>query len=263
MHLALQIFSSAPCSSLDQATLDRLFPAPKSNSATSLRWDTTLAAERVCPHLLFSLFIFFRVFVDAVTLADGFQKGEVLIRGPSVFKGYYKNPNATKEAITEDGWFCTGDIGRWNPNGFASLSLAFFFPLDRGPSHAGICRHPQHHRQKEEHLQALAGRVRRCRDDRGSLRQVQPRWVSASESIFDLCLLGLGTHACFFLFFSFQPSVRLRKQLQDLLGCRRHSERRDGHRDRKRARMVAQRRENQLLLAAIQAGLQASLPRAR
>eukprot|EP01006_Ploeotia_vitrea_P032580 TRINITY_DN64771_c0_g1_i1.p2 TRINITY_DN64771_c0_g1~~TRINITY_DN64771_c0_g1_i1.p2 ORF type:complete len:715 (-),score=457.20 TRINITY_DN64771_c0_g1_i1:79-2223(-) len=47
-------------------------------------------------------------------------KGEVLARGPSIFKGYYKNEEATKSTL-ENGWIHTGDIGRWNPNGTLSI----------------------------------------------------------------------------------------------------------------------------------------------
>lgn len=43
--------------------------------------------------------------------------GEVLIRGAMVFKGYYKNPTATKEAFTEDGWFRSGDLGKFDKDG--------------------------------------------------------------------------------------------------------------------------------------------------
>ncbi|MGE5186579.1 MAG: AMP-dependent synthetase/ligase [Acidobacteriota bacterium] len=47
--------------------------------------------------------------------------GEILARGANVFSGYFKDPAATASAFTEDGWFCTGDVGRWTEDGFLQI----------------------------------------------------------------------------------------------------------------------------------------------
>ncbi|WOO80640.1 Long-chain-fatty-acid--CoA ligase 2 [Vanrija pseudolonga] len=48
-------------------------------------------------------------------------QGEVYIRGPAIFKGYYKRPDLDDEAFTSDRWFKTGDIGQWNKDGTLSI----------------------------------------------------------------------------------------------------------------------------------------------
>ncbi|EMC94308.1 hypothetical protein BAUCODRAFT_544122 [Baudoinia panamericana UAMH 10762] len=44
------------------------------------------------------------------------ETGELWVKGPNVFKGYWKNAEATKNAITEDGYFKTGDVGHQDDN---------------------------------------------------------------------------------------------------------------------------------------------------
>jgi long-chain acyl-CoA synthetase len=48
--------------------------------------------------------------------------GEVLFRGPTLFKGYWRDPEATAGAIDEDGWYHSGDIGHLDPEGRLVLS---------------------------------------------------------------------------------------------------------------------------------------------
>jgi long-chain acyl-CoA synthetase len=50
------------------------------------------------------------------------DEGELQMKGPMVFRGYWKNPEATKEAFTDDGWFRTGDLGEIDDEGFVKIT---------------------------------------------------------------------------------------------------------------------------------------------
>jgi len=47
--------------------------------------------------------------------------GAIQVRGPNVFSGYWRMPGKTREEFTADGFFRTGDMGKWDANGYLSI----------------------------------------------------------------------------------------------------------------------------------------------
>ena len=81
-------------------------------AANPMHWRKHHSCGMRVPHM--------EVRIDKASPED--ETGEIVTRGDAVMKGYYKNPEATAEAFTEDGWFKTGDIGYIDDDDFIFIT---------------------------------------------------------------------------------------------------------------------------------------------
>jgi malonyl-CoA/methylmalonyl-CoA synthetase len=62
-----------------------------------------------------------RVRLESGAVAPPGEIGGIEVSGPSVFSGYWQMPEKSKEAFTSDGWFRTGDVGRFDDDGYLTI----------------------------------------------------------------------------------------------------------------------------------------------
>jgi malonyl-CoA/methylmalonyl-CoA synthetase len=97
-----------------------------------------------------------RVVNDAGDVCEAGTIGSVQVRGPNVFAGYWRMPDKTRDEFTADGWFRTGDVGEWVPEGPATGYLRLVGRAKDLIITGGLNVYPK---EIEERIDALPGVV--------------------------------------------------------------------------------------------------------
>ena len=110
----------------------------------SLETICTTVGRPTCPYDTYKV-----IDKDGNTLPHN-TEGELVLKGPGVFTGYYNNPAENKEAFTRDGFFRTGDIAKIDEQGYIRLTGRIKEMINRGGESISateierlICRHPR------------------------------------------------------------------------------------------------------------------------
>jgi malonyl-CoA/methylmalonyl-CoA synthetase len=130
-------------------------------------------------------------------LPDG-EVGAVQVRGPNVFKGYWRQPQKTADSFTPDGWLRTGDLGLREPDGYFTLKgrakdLIISGGLNVYP--------PEVERVLSEHDAVAASAVFGCPDPAWGERVVaavviEPGGVATGDDLIGFCRERLAAYKC-------------------------------------------------------------------
>ena len=86
---------------------------------------------------------------------EPYPRGEVLMKGPSIFQGYYKREDKTAECFDAQGWFCTGDVAQIYPNGSIKI-------IDRSKNIFKLSQGEYIAPEKIENILALSPMIANC-----------------------------------------------------------------------------------------------------
>ncbi|KAJ7319203.1 hypothetical protein OS493_036366 [Desmophyllum pertusum] len=104
----------------------------ENSAAATLTWLNDTSTGHVGPPLPCNLIKLVDVPEKECYSKDG--RGEICLKGPSIFAGYLKAPEKTAETVDKDGWLHTGDIGEWLPSGALKIvdRVKHIFKLAQG-----------------------------------------------------------------------------------------------------------------------------------
>lgn len=147
--------------------VERIFELPLHNGYGQTEASPSIAATRIeCPREDTAVGQPLPGVEIVIDNPDALGVGEVKLRGPNVMKGYFRNPEATRAALSQDGFLSTGDLGRQDADGALhivgrakELIIHSGFNVYPPEVEAVLCTHPA------VTLSAVVGRPRDGNED--------------------------------------------------------------------------------------------------